>query len=157
MGFFSASQPAARPQPHDEFSAAIEQIERELDAAFAELDGWARPVLDRNRGRLGELRSALVVEAERICKLDALATQNPSPSAADERRRARGDLLGTFAWIRELVSMIHLAKLAGAPASRAEELVAQIAAAVESISIVADARREQRVDSEGERGTLVPR
>jgi len=142
MGFFTAARPAARPQPHDEFSAAIEQIERELAAALAELDGWARPVLDRNRGLLGELRSALVVEAERIRKLDAQSAQNPSPSAADERRRARGDLLGTFAWIRELISMIHLAKLAGAPASRAEELVAQIAAAVASLSIEQGARRE---------------
>src|SRR6185295_1591738 len=52
----------------------------------------------------------------------------------DVRRRAHADLLGTLAWIRELVSMIHLAKFTGAPASRAEELVAQIAAAVEVIS-----------------------
>ena len=36
--------------------------------------------------------------------------------------------------MRELVSMIHLAKFTGAPASRAEELVAQIAAAVEGLS-----------------------
>src|SRR5262249_33915697 len=47
------------------------------------------------------------------------------------RRRAYEDLMGTLAWVRELVSMIHLAKFTGAPASRAEELVAQIAAAVE--------------------------
>ena len=38
--------------------------------------------------------------------------------------------------MRELVSMIHLAKFTGAPASRAEELVAQIAAAIEGISAV---------------------
>jgi hypothetical protein len=60
------------------------------------------------------------------------------------RRRAHADLLGTLAWIRELVSMIHLAKFTGAPASRAEELVAQIAAAVEGISAV-DWREENRV------------
>ena len=36
--------------------------------------------------------------------------------------------------MRELVSMIHLAKFTGAQASRAEELVAQIAAAVEGLS-----------------------
>ncbi len=42
--------------------------------------------------------------------------------------------MGTLAWVRELVSMIHLAKFTGAPASRAEELVAQIAAAVEGLS-----------------------
>jgi hypothetical protein len=50
------------------------------------------------------------------------------------RQRAHEDLLGTLAWVRELVSMIHLAKFTGAPASRAEELVAQIAAAVEGLS-----------------------
>jgi hypothetical protein len=50
------------------------------------------------------------------------------------RRRAYEDLMGTLAWVRELVSMIHLAKFTGAPASRAEELVAQIAAAVEGLT-----------------------
>jgi hypothetical protein len=52
------------------------------------------------------------------------------------RKRAYEDLMGTLAWVRELVSMIHLAKFTGAPASRAEELVAQIAAAVEGLSEV---------------------
>src|SRR5207249_9122685 len=52
------------------------------------------------------------------------------------RQRTLEDLLGTLAWVRELVSMIHLAKFTGAPASRAEELVAQIAAAVEGLSEV---------------------
>ena len=52
------------------------------------------------------------------------------------RHQAYDDLMGTLAWVRELVSMIHLAKFTGAPASRAEELVAQIAAAVEGVSAV---------------------
>ena len=52
------------------------------------------------------------------------------------RNRAYQNLTGTLAWVRELVSMIHLAKFTGAPASRAEELVAQIAAAVEGVSAV---------------------
>jgi hypothetical protein len=46
------------------------------------------------------------------------------------------DLMGTLAWVRELVTMIHLARYTGAPASRAEELVGQIAAAVEGLSEV---------------------
>jgi len=50
------------------------------------------------------------------------------------RKRAYDDLVGSLAWVRELVSMIHLAKFSGAPAARAEELVAQIAAAVEDLS-----------------------
>ena len=52
------------------------------------------------------------------------------------RGRLHDDLLGTLAWVRELVSMIHLAKFTGAPASRAEELVSQIARAVEGLSEV---------------------
>lgn len=52
------------------------------------------------------------------------------------RQRLHDDLMGTLAWVRELVSMIHLAKFTGAPASRAEELVAQIATAVEGLSEV---------------------
>ena len=52
------------------------------------------------------------------------------------RQRLHDDLMGTLAWVRELVSMIHLAKFTGAPASRAEELVSQIATAVEGLSEV---------------------
>ncbi|MCE9607271.1 MAG: hypothetical protein K8U03_20490 [Planctomycetia bacterium] len=162
-----AAAPSPTVIPRDEFSHAIEQIERELEAALAGLDGWAEQAMNRNSGRLGELRAALVAQAERIREMDALlaedraavaevVTVDAEPEAADERRRksrqarqenmhrlaeirrrTRSEMLDTFAWIRELVSMIHLAKFTGAPASRAEELVAQIATAVESISIVA--------------------
>jgi hypothetical protein len=52
------------------------------------------------------------------------------------RMRTYEDLMATLAWVRELVSMIHLAKFTGAPAARAEELVAQIAAAVAGLSEV---------------------
>jgi hypothetical protein len=58
------------------------------------------------------------------------------------RIRLHDDLMGTLAWVRELVSMIHLAKFTGAPASRAEELVAQIATAVEGLSEVTQWREE---------------
>ncbi|MBT4867665.1 MAG: hypothetical protein HON53_21395 [Planctomycetaceae bacterium] len=58
------------------------------------------------------------------------------------RRQMHDDLLGTLAWVRELVTMIHLAKFTGAPASRGEELVAQIAAAVQGLSEVAEWRDE---------------
>lgn len=58
------------------------------------------------------------------------------------RRRLHDDLLGTLAWVRELVSMIHLAKFTGAPASRAEALVAQIATAVEGLSEVSQWHEE---------------
>jgi hypothetical protein len=58
------------------------------------------------------------------------------------RARLHDDLMGTLAWVRELVSMIHLAKFTGAPASRAEELVSQIATAVEGLSEVTQWREE---------------
>jgi hypothetical protein len=57
------------------------------------------------------------------------------------------DLVGTLAWVRELVTMIHLAKFSGAPAARAEELVAQIAAAVQGLSEVSSWREEERVST----------
>ncbi|HEY4261255.1 MAG TPA: hypothetical protein VGM98_13905 [Schlesneria sp.] len=50
------------------------------------------------------------------------------------RRSMFDDLMATVAWVRELVTMIHLAKYTGAPASRAHELVKQIASAVKGLS-----------------------
>lgn len=50
------------------------------------------------------------------------------------RRKLHDDLFATLAWVRELVTMIHLAKFTGAPASRAEELASQIAAAIEGLT-----------------------
>jgi hypothetical protein len=55
------------------------------------------------------------------------------------------DLIGTLAWVRELVTMIHLAKFSGAPPARAEELVAQIAAAVQGLSEVSLWRQHDEV------------
>jgi hypothetical protein len=160
-------KPSAQPSSADDpLTAAIAQVQQELDAALGRLDGWAEDVLAREKGRLGELRAALSVQAARIRDMDALlsataeAAADPQPAAAamtDEvrwlksdqarqdnlarlcqvRRQAYVDLRATLAWIRELVSMIHLARFTGAPASRAEELVAQIAAAIEGVSAVA--------------------
>ena len=53
------------------------------------------------------------------------------------RAKSHDDLMATLAWIRELVSMIHLPSSPASASSRAEELVAQIAASVEGISAVA--------------------
>ena len=59
---------------------------------------------------------------ENLAKLKAVRTQ------------MYDNLMSTLAWVRELVTMIHLAKYTGAPASRAEELVRQIASAVEGLT-----------------------
>ncbi len=153
--------PTGTPAPRDEMAAAIGQVDAELEAALGSLDGWAEDVLAREKGRVRELRSAWTAQAERIREMDrvlVLPEQDgigpESGPAADRlrhsyqarrknldrlrqvRQRAYEDLMATLAWVRELVSMIHLAKFTGAPAARAEELVSQIAAAVEGLSEV---------------------
>jgi hypothetical protein len=85
------------------------------DAAVSDTGGMSASVTDR-RTRSDQARF------ENMRRLQQL------------RGRLLDDLLGTLAWVRELVTMIHLAKFSGAPASRAEELVSQIAAAVEGLS-----------------------
>lgn len=149
----------------DTMSQAISQVQSELEVALASLDGWAEDVLARETDRFRELGTAWRAQAERIREIDRLLARtdrsDPAPPPAlsapqaidryrqsEQTRRAnfdrlqqiRGrayeDLMGTLTWVRELVSMIHLAKFTGAPASRAGELVAQIAAAVEGISAV---------------------
>jgi hypothetical protein len=147
----------------DAMVAAIAQVEIELETALASLDGWAEGVLAREVDRFRELSTAWRAQAERIREIDRLLARADTDTDTDTnantdpgercrqseqarranlarlrlvRRRAYEDLMSTLAWVRELVSMIHLAKFTGAPASRAEELVAQIAAAVEGISAV---------------------
>jgi hypothetical protein len=146
--------------PADELAAAIRQVDAELEAALNSLDGWAEDVLARERVRIRDLRTAWLAQADRIREMDRVLAlpefadeDTPDSPTADDRLRssrqarrqnverlrrlrwrAHDDLAGSLAWVRELVSMIHLAKFSGAPAARAEELVAQIAAAVEGLS-----------------------
>jgi hypothetical protein len=136
-------------------AAAIGRVARELDAAFRDLDGWAGDELRGSVRRLPELRGALEAQAERVREMDRVLASSPPEEAGvpagratksdagrranlarlrETRRRTHDDLMGTLAWIRELVSMIHLARFTGAPPSRAEELVRQIADAVEGLA-----------------------
>lgn len=156
-----AAEAAAREGRRDEMAEAIARVESELESALSSLDGWAEDVLARETARLRELRTAWTAQAGRIREMDRLLARaapeavGPEAVAANGRclrseqarrsnvdrlrrvrQQAHDDLMGTLAWVRELVSMIHLAKFTGAPASRAEELVAQVAAAVEGISAV---------------------
>ena len=148
----------------DEMPAAIHQVETELDLALTSLGGWSDDVLTREQHRFEELRVAWHAQAAKIRELDHLLGQLAvtetavSPLAADAsecmassqrarqaniaRLRAlrdgcRADLMNMLARVRELVTMIHLAKYTGAPASRAEELVMQIATSIEGLSEVA--------------------
>lgn len=144
----------------DEMAGAIAQVDAELVAALNSLEGWASDVLTQEKGRLRELRAAWSAHAERVREMDRIlalpehgaagraapAYCTPHAEAHEQarrqnverlrrvRQRAYEDLMGMLAWVRELVSMIHLAKFTGAPPSRAAELVAQIAAAVEGLS-----------------------
>jgi hypothetical protein len=164
-----AARPAA--DQHDSLSAAIAQVESELDAALEGLDGWAEDVLNSEAHRLEELRTAWKLQAQRIRQLDRLLAAPESRDdslgevAADVekarqseklrrenirqlvslRKQMHADLIGTLAWVRELVTMIHLAKFSGAPAARAEELVAQIAAAVQGLSEVSAWREHEEL------------
>jgi hypothetical protein len=155
----------------DAMDAAIAQVETELDTALTSLSGWAEGVLAREDARLLELRATWRFQADRIRELDLLLAQPSFVSVASDaeetaerpghllqkteqaRRENLGrlksirgqmydDLMGTLAWVRELVTMIHLAKFTGAPASRAEDLVSQIAAAVAGLSEVSQWRDE---------------
>jgi hypothetical protein len=150
-------------EPDDDLARGIAQVDAELVAALASLDGWAEGAIARERVRINELRAAWRAQAQRIRDVDrVLAAVDVEPlgdesggdaaSRAAQSGRARRenfarlrrvrdqadrDLATTLASVRELVSMIHLAKFTGEPASRADELVTQIAAAVEGLSEVA--------------------
>lgn len=146
-----AASAARAPRSADERDAmgrAIAGVQRGLVAAFADLDGWAGEALDEESSRIGELCDALRGQAARVREMDrvlgGVGGDDEAPDApgrrenygrlAEVRDRTREELFGTLAWIRELVSMIHLARFTGAPASRAEELVREIASAVEGLS-----------------------
>jgi hypothetical protein len=113
------------------FGAAMESI----------LDEWLGLTGNREKigpGKLDDERTSPgvpVTTAERLRQSQQARRQNIE-RLRQVRRRAHEDLIATLAWVRELVSMIHLAKFMGAPPSRAEELVAQIAAAVEGLSAI---------------------
>ena len=159
----AAGQSSHSQIPPDALNAKIVQVNRELDAALASLDGWAEVALAREQRQIAELRRTWQLQADRIREMEVLLSRHEAASANEpseavtgddellrsERARqqhlsrlrelhakSRRDLLATLAWVRELAAMIHLAKFSGAPASRAEELVTQIAAAVEGLSEV---------------------
>ena len=154
----------ANVESGDELWAAIRQVETELDLALASLSGWSDAVIAREQHRFEELRAAWHAQADKIRELDRLLL-SMSPSRAEGhvgmqhaservaasyrarqanidrlqklRDRYYADLMSTLASVRELVTMIHLARYTDAPASRAEELVMQIATSIEGISEVA--------------------
>jgi hypothetical protein len=158
--------------PTDELASGIAQVEQELDGALASLDGWGEEALSREQQRISELRAAWNGQAARIRGIDQVLQSvpvfnerneapNESSHRAQQAERARRhnllrlrhvreqlfeDLTATLARVRELVSLIHLARFTGAPASRANELVAQIATSVEGLSEVAGWQDDETAD-----------
>jgi hypothetical protein len=113
---------------------------------FAQLRGTGHA----QAGKIRELDRLLLQPAFAEIATNELADYSEAPAASSERsrraniaslaairRRHYDDLLSTLGKVRELVTMIHLAKYSGAPASRAEELLLQIANSTEALSEVA--------------------
>ena len=155
-------EPASPVDPSDALAQAIGQVESELDAALGSLDGWAEGVLVDERPRLDELRSAWRSQAARVRELDRFlaqpeagavatfaATKNSATGPATSER-ATGTIGKSPAArpvapppVRRPVGHAGLGprtcdndspgQVQRAAASRAEELVAQIATAVEGL------------------------
>src|SRR3954447_7703897 len=83
-----STEPDHRQQ--DALSAAICQVETELDAALDGLDGWAEDVLNSEQHRLEELRIAWKAQADRIRQIDQLLAE-PS-SGADSLADVAADI-----------------------------------------------------------------
>ena len=144
----------------DGLGQTIAVVERELDTALASLDGWMEELPAEQSQRIDELRAVWKAQGERIREMDRLlARPEYSQSAAESipeagsrvrqslaarnqnlerlrqiRRQAEADLLASLASVRELASRIHLARFTDAPAPRANELLTEIAAAVETLA-----------------------
>jgi hypothetical protein len=108
---------------------------RDLDHLLkqSEFSGSDRPV---------DVAGNEVDSGNEALRLSAQARMENIRKLHDVRNKLANDLAGTLAWVRELVTMIHLAKFTGAPPSRADELVTQIAAAVEGLSEATRLRQE---------------
>jgi phosphoribosylformimino-5-aminoimidazole carboxamide ribonucleotide (ProFAR) isomerase len=109
-----------------ELDKLLAQTLIEPPAVVPQAAGIEQPAAAVLAGQATHSRSAEheKIRAENITRLKQL------------RRSMLDDLMATVAWVRELVTMIHLAKYTGAPASRAHELVKQIASAVKGLSDV---------------------
>jgi hypothetical protein len=127
--------PVSLPSPQLGFIVSRPSCERE-------------PINPMGTGREGDTSERI---RDRLTRSELACRQNVE-RLRNVRQRAYDDLMGSLAWVRELVSMIHLAKFTGAPAARAEELVAQIAAAVEGLADVTW-REEATVSAAGNTST----
>jgi hypothetical protein len=152
-------RPATVVSADDEWTRTLAVVERELDAALSTLNDWIG-IAEEPRRRIDKLREAWAEQAERLREMDRLLARPEYAAVQDDfrlaaapqlrqslaarqqnleclrqvRQQAEADLLASLAWVRELASRIHLARFTEAPAARAEELLAALAAGVETLS-----------------------
>jgi hypothetical protein len=141
----------------DRLEQTIHIVEAELDAALAGLVDSVQ-ITDEQRRRIDQLGNAWRAMAGRIRDMDRLLSSwddtQAEPSSTLEmrvrqslasrqqnlerlrqiRQRAEVDLLASMASVRELVSRLQLTRFTDAPTGQAEELLAEIAAALDRLS-----------------------
>ena len=148
---------AAIAQVEAELDLALASLDGWSDAVlareqhrFAELRAAWHAQADKIRQLDRLLEQPVFAESTIDQAVVAYADQNHSSIANSQKARQanvarlralrdefHADLTSTLARVRELVTLIHLARYTGAPASRAEELVLQIATSIEGLSEVA--------------------
>ncbi len=155
----SSSPPRAAPNSLDELDRAVAQVEEELAGVLPGLEGWGESIRERAEARFRELRSNWTAQAGRVREMDQIMARTRNAQTQGEglaesermrgaqeairqnlqrleelRQRTLADLFGMLAQVRELVSLIHLARFSGAPATRAEDLLAQLGAVGREVS-----------------------
>lgn len=165
----SKAETPSPPMEEDDMAIAIRQVEGELALALTSLDGWAEAALAGEADRIQALKSTWRAQAERMRDLDQVLSQlNASPCPLSDsplaqrgdaiqrqnldrleeiRRLGHEELMTTLASVRGLATSIHVAKFTGAPLPRAEELVREIAAAVDGLTEVGAWRAAADADS----------
>jgi hypothetical protein len=153
------AQPASAVAAEDEWTRSLAEAESELKTAVDAVRDWITLSEDQ-RHRLDKLRDAWQAQAERLRQMDrllarpeyAVVEENTERSATPRvrqslaarqqnlerlrsvRRQVEADLLASLAWVRELASRIPLARFTDAPPTQVEELLNEIAAALETLA-----------------------
>ncbi|PYP87206.1 MAG: hypothetical protein DMF61_11245 [Blastocatellia bacterium AA13] len=140
----------------------ISELEAELKMVMAKTDGWAERVLATETEKITSLVAAMRGQAARVEEMERLLraierepSKNSHGSApvvsldGERSRRKNVELLRRLRdksesglWtsitkIEDLISMIYVARFAGASRSEVDRMLAEISATVESISAVA--------------------
>ncbi len=100
----------------------VRELDRLLSASANEPTPAESPAVEAQSSSENRITESERLRHENLSKLKLV------------RKQCHDDLMATLAWVRQLVTMIHLARYTGEPASRAAELVQQIADAVEGLS-----------------------